>query len=55
MTRKRLQLYLDPELADEIRRRADRGHRPESWEVERLIRLGLQAISAMDDREAKAR
>jgi len=54
MTRKRLQLYLDPELADEIRRRAETGHRPESWEVERLIRLGLHA-SSVAEQEADAR
>lgn len=45
MVKQRFQVYLDPETAEEIKRRADVGHRPESWEVERLIRLGLQATS----------
>ena len=44
--RQRLQAYLDPELAATIRRRAEEGNRPESWEVEKLIRLGLQASEA---------
>ena len=46
--RRRLQAYLEPELADLIRQRAEDGHRPESWEVERLIRLGLQATEAAE-------
>jgi len=41
--KQRLQAYLDPEILQEVRRRAEAGHRPESWELERLIRLGLQA------------
>lgn len=44
--RQRVQAYLEPELAEAIRKRAEDGHRPESWELERLIRLGLQASSA---------
>ena len=52
MTRKRLQLYLEPDLAELIRQRAEDGHRPESWEVERLIRLGLQATQAEEDQKA---
>jgi len=44
--RRRLQAYLEPELAELIRQRAEDGHRPESWEIERLIRLGLQATDA---------
>jgi hypothetical protein len=43
MPKQRVQAYLDPETAEEIRRLAEAGHRPESWELERLIRLGLKA------------
>ena len=41
----RLQAYVDPELHEQVRRRAEAGHRPESWEVELLIRAGLEAFS----------
>lgn len=51
MPKQRVQVYLDQELAQEIRRRADEGHRPESWEVERLIRLGLQAKAEQEERQ----
>lgn len=51
MAKQRVQVYLDPETAEEIRRRAEAGHRPESWEVERLVRLGLQAKPAMEERQ----
>jgi hypothetical protein len=46
--RQRVQAYLEPELAEVIRKRAEDGHRPESWELERLIRLGLQASSVQE-------
>ncbi len=39
----RLQVYVDPELHQQVKRRAEAGHRPESWELERLIRAGLEA------------
>jgi hypothetical protein len=41
--KQRLQAYVDPEIAEEVRRRAEAGHRPESWELEQIIRRGLQA------------
>lgn len=47
-TRKRLQLYLEHDLAAEITRRAEEGHRPESWEVARLLRLGLEATERQE-------
>ncbi len=48
MKKHRLQAYLEPELAELIRQRAEDGHRPESWELERLIRLGLKATEAAE-------
>jgi hypothetical protein len=42
-TRKlRLQAYLDPDLVEKIREQAQKNHRPESWEIERLLRLALE-------------
>ena len=41
--RARIQAYLEPELAEIIRRRAEEEDRPESREVTRLVRLGLEA------------
>ena len=41
--RARIQAYLEPELADIIRKRAEEEDRPESREVTRLVRLGLEA------------
>jgi hypothetical protein len=49
MPKERIQAYLDPETAQEIRRRAEAGHRPESWELERLIRLGLKASRPVEE------
>jgi hypothetical protein len=40
--KQRLQAYVDPEIAEEVRRRAEIGRRPESWELEDIIRRGLQ-------------
>lgn len=40
--RTRIQAYLDPELAERVRRRAREEDRAESREVVRLIRLGLE-------------
>ena len=51
--KQRIQAYLDPETAQEIKRLAEDGHRPESWELERIIRLGLQA-SQREKGEAKS-
>jgi hypothetical protein len=48
LKKQRIQAYLEPELAEQIRQRAEAGHRPESWEMERLIRLGLQATEAAE-------
>lgn len=42
----RLQAYVEPELAQQITQAAREGHRPESWELEQLLRLGLQAKKA---------
>lgn len=42
----RLQAYLDPELVEKIREHARANHRPESWEVERLLRLALAQEAA---------
>lgn len=39
----RLQAYVPPELAERVRQHAVEGYRPESREVERLLRLGLAA------------
>jgi hypothetical protein len=39
--KERVQAYLDPDLAVEIKERAVRGHRPESWEINYLLRLAL--------------
>ena len=39
----RLQAYLDSELIEKIREHARANHRPESWEIERLLRLALEA------------
>jgi hypothetical protein len=39
--KERVQAYLDPDLAVEIKERALRGHRPESWEINYLLRLAL--------------
>lgn len=39
----RVQAYLEPELAEIIRNRAAEEGRPESREVSRLVRLGLEA------------
>lgn len=50
--KQRIQAYLEPELADQIRQRAEAGHRPDSWELERLIRLGLQATEAAEQEPA---
>lgn len=41
--RARIQAYLEPELAEIIRRRAEEEDRPESREVTRLVQLGLEA------------
>ena len=41
--RARIQAYLEPELAEIIRRRAEEEDRPESREVTRLVQLGLAA------------
>lgn len=41
--RARIQAYLEPELAEIIRRRAEEEDRPESREVARLVQLGLEA------------
>lgn len=41
--RTRIQAYLDPELAELVRQRAEEEERPESREVTRLVRLGLEA------------
>lgn len=41
--RARIQAYLEPELAEIIRKRAEEEDRPESREVTRLVRLGLEA------------
>jgi hypothetical protein len=46
----RLQAYLDPSLVDRIRTQARDQHRPESWEVERLLTLGLQVSQGMGER-----
>jgi hypothetical protein len=48
LKKQRIQVYLEPVLAELIRQRAEAGHRPESWELERLIRLGLQATEAAE-------
>jgi hypothetical protein len=44
--KRRLQAYLAPDLAERIRDNAQRHHRPESWEVERLLRLALEMEGA---------
>lgn len=41
--RTRIQTYLDEELVEVVRQRAKEEDRPESREVGRLVRLGLQA------------
>jgi hypothetical protein len=41
--RARIQTYLEPEVAELIRKRAEEEDRPESREVSRLVRLGLEA------------
>lgn len=41
--RARIQTYLDPEIAELIRKRAEEEDRPESREVSRLVKLGLEA------------
>ena len=51
MPKQRLQAYLDPDILQEVRRRAEAGHRPESWELERLIRLGLQASQRQEEQK----
>lgn len=51
MPKQRIQAYLDPETAQEIKRLAEAGHRPESWELERIIRLGLQASQQDEEQE----
>ena len=44
--KRRLQVYLAPDLAERIRDNAQRQYRPESWEVERLLRLALETEGA---------
>lgn len=41
--RARIQAYLDPELAELIRQRAEEHDRSESRELSRLVKLGLEA------------
>ena len=41
--KERVQAYLDPDVAEAVRQRAEQGRRPESWEINHLLRLGLQA------------
>lgn len=43
ITKVRLQAYLPPEIAERIRKRAVVADRPESWELLRVIKLGLEA------------
>ena len=42
-TKVRLQAYLPPDIAERIRKRAAVADRPESWELLRVIKLGLEA------------
>ena len=42
-TRVRLQAYLPPDIADQIKQKAEAAQRPESWEVLRLLKVGLAA------------
>lgn len=42
----RLQAYLDPVLAKKVRDNARANHRPESWEVERLLLKALESEKA---------
>lgn len=42
----RIQAYLDPDVAEAVRQRAEEGRRPESWEINHLLRLGLQSATA---------
>lgn len=41
--RSRIQVYLDPELAEAVRLRAQEEDRAESREITRLVKLGLEA------------
>ena len=43
VAKERLQAYLPPEIAERIRKRAAVAERPESWELLRVIKLGLKA------------
>lgn len=47
--RDRIQAYLDPELAELVRKRAQDSDRSASREVTRLVRLALQAESSSAD------
>lgn len=47
--KKRVQAYLEPDVAEAVRRSAEEGRRPESWEINDLLRLGLQAKQQNDD------
>jgi hypothetical protein len=51
--KQRLQAYVDPEIAEEVRRRAVAGRRPESWELEEIIRLGLQATAGQAEEQGR--
>lgn len=53
MVKQRVQVYLDPETAEEVKRRTSAGHRPISWELERLIRLGLKAKAAQEEEKVE--
>jgi hypothetical protein len=47
--KERVQAYLDPDIARAVRERAEQGRRPESWEINHLLRLGLQAGQQNND------
>lgn len=53
MAKQRVQVYLDAETAEEVKRRTSAGHRPVSWELEHLIRLGLKAKAAEEEQKAE--
>jgi hypothetical protein len=39
----RVQTYLDPKVVEAVKQRALEGRRPDSWEVEYLLRIALQS------------
>ena len=44
--RVRLQAYLPADIAEVIKLRAEQDERPESWELLRIIKLGIAADGA---------